>query len=61
MSNMLTTRELPLLTDLLTVEESAIKKARLYSRTLTNQKLAKKFNQIAENHQKRFDALYNLL
>ena len=59
--NMLTTKEATLISDLLTFEESACKKARLYSRTLTNQVLAKSFNQLADSHQKRFHALLELL
>lgn len=59
--NMLTTKEATLISDLLTMEESACKKARLYSRTLTDKNLAQSFEQIADNHQKRFNALLELL
>ena len=59
--NMLTTKEATLLSDLLTMEESACKKARLYSRTLTDKNLAQSFQQIADNHQRRFNALLELL
>ena len=59
--NMLTTKEATLISDLLTMEESACKKARLYSRTLTDQKLASAFSKIADNHEKRFNALLELL
>ncbi len=60
-NNMLTTKEATLISDLLTMEESACKKARLYARTLTNEKLAQKFNKIADNHEMRFNALFELL
>ena len=58
---MLTTKEVTLLSDLLVYEESATKKARLYSRILTNAKLADDFCKIADAHQKRFNALLELL
>ena len=59
--NMLTTKEATLISDLLTMEESACKKARLYSRTLTDMALAEKFKTIADNHERRFNALLELL
>ena len=59
--NMLTTKEATLISDLLTMEEMACKKARLYSRILTNQKLAENLGKIADNHQSRFNALLELL
>lgn len=61
MASMLTTKEATLLSDLLIYEESACKKARLYSRILTNKKLADEVKAIADEHEKRFDALFNLL
>lgn len=61
MANMLTTKEATLVADLLTYEETACKKARLYARTLTNAKLANRFNQIADNHEKRFNELFDML
>ena len=60
-NNMLTTKEATIISDLLTMEESACKKARLYARTLTDQKLASAFNKIADNHERRFNALFELL
>lgn len=60
-NNMLTTKEATLISDLLTMEESACKKARLYSRILTDPKLAGAFGKIADNHEKRFNALLELL
>lgn len=58
---MLTTKEATLLSDLLIYEESACKKARLYARTLTNKKLADDLDKIADLHEKRFNALFDLL
>ena len=59
--NMLTTKEATLISDLLTMEESACKKARLYSRILTDKELAEEFSKIADHHEKRFNALFDLL
>ena len=59
--NMLTTKEATLISDLMTMEESACKKARLYSRILTDAKLASEFSKIADHHEKRFNALFDLL
>lgn len=59
--NMLTTKEATLISDLLTMEESACKKARLYARTTTDVNLSQKFNKIADRHQKRFNALFEML
>jgi len=59
--NMLTTKEVTLTADLLTYEELACKKARVFSRTLTDVNLAKAFSQIADNHERRFNALLGLL
>ncbi len=60
-NNMLTTKEATLIGDLLTMEESACKKARLYARTLTDTELANAFTKIADNHEKRFNALLEML
>ena len=59
--NMLTSKEATLIGDLLTYEEQACKKARLYSRTITDKNLSQVFCRIADHHQKRFDALFNML
>ncbi|MBE5749579.1 MAG: hypothetical protein E7346_01755 [Clostridiales bacterium] len=59
--NMLTTKEIAFIADLLTAEESACKKARLYSRIMTNPKVAEAFKEIADNHERRFNALYELI
>ena len=60
-NNMLTTKELTLLSDLLIYEQSACKKARLYSRTLTDQTLAEQCSKLADNHQSRYQRLLELL
>ncbi len=60
-NNMLTTKEVGLVSDLMTIEENACKKARLYSRILTDQALAEKMGRIADNHERRFNNLYALL
>ena len=59
--NMLTTKEAGLLSDLLTMEESLTKKARLYSRTMTDQSLAEQMTKIADGHERHFNALMALL
>ena len=61
MANMLTTKEATLISDLLTYEESACKKARLYQRTLMDKDLQSTFKCIADNHQKRFNELLKML
>ena len=59
--NMLTTKEATLITDLLTYEENACKKARLYSRIMTDKSVADMMSAVADNHEKRFNALLELL
>ncbi len=59
--NMLTTKEVTLLSDMLIYEESACKKARLYSKTLTDKQLSDDFKRIAAHHEKRFNSLLELL
>ena len=59
--NMLTTKEATFISDLLTMEEMACKKARLYSKTLTDAKVAEAMTRVADNHQRRFNALLELL
>lgn len=61
MNNMLTTKEATLVADLLTYEEQACKKARLYSKTITDQTLAQSFSKIADNHERRFNTLLSML
>ena len=61
MANMLTTKEASLIGDLLTYEEQACKKARLYSKILTDQELADAFSKIANNHERRFNELLEMI
>ena len=61
MANNLTAKEVTIISDLLTYEESACKKARLYSKQISDPEIAKEFENLANNHQKRFNALLNLL
>ncbi len=61
MANMLTTKEAELVSELLAYEETACKKARLYSRSLIEPTLSKTFTKLAENHQRRFNALFDML
>ena len=57
----LTAKEVDFISDLLTYEESVCKKARIYSRTLTDVGLAEAASRIADNHTRRFEALLKLL
>ena len=59
--NMLTTKEATLISDLLTNEEQACKKARIYQKTLTDVTLSQTFGKIADNHERRFNALLEML
>jgi hypothetical protein len=59
--NMLTTKEATFVADLLTYEEQACKKARLYAKTTTDTALKEAYTKIADNHERRFNALFDLL
>ena len=59
-NNKLTAKEVTLISDLLKYEESACKKARLYSRTLTDPVISETVGKIADHHEKRFEALRHL-
>ena len=59
--NMLTTKEVGLVAELMHLEENACKKARLYSKTLTEPALSETFKKIAESHQKKFNLLFEML
>lgn len=61
MANMLTTKELEVIQDLLIYEENACKKAKIYSKILTNVKLAETSKKLYENHKSRFETLLGLL
>ncbi|MGN0823073.1 MAG: hypothetical protein ACI4NG_04805 [Candidatus Gallimonas sp.] len=57
----LTAKDLDVLTHVLTGEEMACKKARIYANTLTDAALAQEMNRIACAHAERFSALCTLL
>ena len=57
----LTAKDLDVLTHVLTGEEMACKKARIYANTLTDAALAAAMNEVAMQHEQRFDALCKLL
>lgn len=57
----LTSKELELISDVLTYEGLACKKARAYSKTLTDQDLAACFTNIANEHEKRYNALLEMI
>jgi hypothetical protein len=50
-------KELELLSDVLTYEALLCKKARVYSRTLTNTNLAEYMGKLADEHEGRYAAL----
>ena len=57
----LTAKDLDVLSHVLTGEEMACKKARIYANTLTDAALAQEMERIASAHAERFSQLYTLL
>ncbi len=57
----LTVNELSAISDLLALEESVCKKARIYSETLTDPEISQALKKVAENHGKRFCDLFSLI
>ena len=57
----LTAKDIDVLSQILTGEEIACKKARVYAHTLTYAALAQEMERIADAHAQRFTALYTLL
>lgn len=57
----LTTKEFGLLSDILTAEENLCKKARVYSKILTDPVTAEKMKVAADNSAKRYAGLLGLL
>lgn len=57
----LTAKDLDVLSQVLTAEEMACKKARIYSRTLTDAALAQEMERIACAHAERFSALFSII
>ena len=59
--NNLTAKDIDVLSHVLTGEEMACKKARVYANTLTDAALAAEMEKIAKAHEERFCALYRIL
>lgn len=57
----ITQKELTLLNDVLSYEGLICKKARMYSRTLTDVELAACMTKIADAHEHRYNSLLNIL
>ncbi len=57
----LTAKDLDVLVQILTGEEMACKKARIFANTLTDAALAQEMEKIACAHAERFSALYSIL
>ena len=57
----LTGKDVEVLTHLLTGEEMACKKARIYANTLMDTALAEEMENISRMHAERFSALYAML
>ena len=57
----ITAKELNMISDALTYEGLICKKARMYSKTLTDASLAARMGKIADSHARRFGALLSVL
>ena len=57
----ITSKELGLITDALTAEGLLCKKARAYSKTVTDVDLASTLQKIADEHEQRYNALLSLI
>lgn len=57
----LTAKDLDVLCHVLTGEEMACKKARVYANTLTDAALASEMERIANAHAERFNALFQMI
>ena len=57
----LTSKELGLISDALTAEGLICKKARAYSKTLTDVELADFMTKIADDHEMRYNALLKII
>ena len=57
----LTEKDVEALVSLMTGEEMACKKAKIYANTLTDPSLAQEMENVARAHAQRFAALYTLL
>lgn len=61
MKKELTVNEIGAISDLLALEESVCKKARIYSETLTDPEISQALRKVSENHGKRFCDLFSVL
>jgi predicted TPR repeat methyltransferase len=57
----LTSKELEIISDVLTAEGLICKKARAYSKTLTDVELADCMTKIADEHEQRYNALLKII
>lgn len=57
----ITSKELTMISDALTFEGLICKKARMYSKTLTDVDLAECMCKIADEHEQRYNALLNMI
>jgi hypothetical protein len=57
----ITSKELTMISDALTFEGLICKKARMYSKTLTDADLAACMSKIADEHEARYTALLNII
>ncbi len=57
----ITTKELELISDVLTAEGLICKKARAYSKTLTDVDLAQTMTKIADAHEQRYNVLLSII
>lgn len=57
----ITSKELELISDVLTVEGLICKKARAYSKTLTDVELAECMMKIADEHEQRYNSLLSVI
>ena len=57
----ITDKELTIISELLTLEENACKKARLYSKELLDPSVYEEISAVADGHETRFSTLLKLL
>lgn len=57
----LTSKELELISDVLTLEGLICKKARAYSKTLTDMELAECMTKVADEHEQRYNGLLSMI
>ncbi len=57
----ITSKELTMISDALTFEGLICKKARMYSKTLTDVDLAQCMTKIADEHEQRYNALLKII